>query len=113
MTSLEPKDPSSTVPYRIIWGSDLNDGSSRDTAYLQGEVITGSTWTVTPNNTLVVSSSQIEGITTIKGITYPANTITTVVLAGGNVDEVYTVTNHITTATRTDDRSFLINCSNR
>jgi hypothetical protein len=81
------KDPNSVLDYSISWASWLPSG----------DTITASTFTVTPSGALTVSDSSFN------------TTTTTVWLAGGVAEQVYTVTNHITTsAGRQDDRSLTI-----
>jgi S1-C subfamily serine protease len=75
-----------------------NDGTAADDGYLQGDIITASTWTVTGTDALlVVASSSF------------TNTTTTVKLTGGTVGVTYGVINHITMAsTLEDDRTLYV-----
>ena len=82
------KDPDAILDYGIDW-----------TAWLQGDVITESTWTVPPGNGLVAVSSSINS----------AGTQTVVWLTGGVLEAVVPVANHITTLSgRQDDRTILV-----
>ncbi len=85
MGAVHEKDPNAIKPYYVDW-----------TAWLAGDTIATSTWTASPT-----------GITTSNPTTSP--TITQIVLAGGTVGTLYSITNRITTtAGYTDDRTLYI-----
>jgi hypothetical protein len=84
------KDPSASLDYVNDWTSWL----------ATGETISTSTWTV-PTGITKDSDSK-------------TSTTTTIWLSGGTAGTVYTVANLIvTSASRTDERSFRILCEDR
>lgn len=81
------KDPESVIDYGCDWAEWLKDGES----------ITNSQWL--PVTGLTLSNDLVNGA------------ITSVTLAGGTVNDKYTLTNRITTSLgRTEDRSMKIFC---
>jgi len=95
------KDPNAVLDYLRDWGPETgaaNDGSIDDDGWLQGDTISGSTWSFTgPDALLVIESSSNTTETA------------TVWLSGGTEGRSYTVTNRVTTAGgRTEDRSISI-----
>lgn len=88
------KDPEAVLDYHSDW-----------TAWLDGDVITASTWTADPGITIETDPPH--------AATHD-DTTTTVWLSGGTPGTVYSVTNHITTAAgREDDRTKIIDCRHR
>jgi hypothetical protein len=86
------KDPDGVLDYSINWA-----------AWLDGDTITVSTWSVSGPDALLVVDSDSE-----------STTVTTVWLSGGTVNRQYIVTNHITTAAgREDDRSITFRLSDK
>lgn len=86
------KDPDATLDYSFDWGP-----------WLMNDTIATSTWTINTSGLSVVPAS--ESFT---------DTVTTMFLTGGAVNEKYVVTNTITTAgSRTDERSILIRVRDR
>ena len=84
-----PKDPDAVIDYQIDW-----------TAWLNGDVISTSTWAA--DTGITVDSDSDDG------------SISTVWLSGGTAGTTYSVTNQIiTTAGRTDDRSLSISVAER
>lgn len=84
------KDPDAVLPYKIDW-----------TAWLAGDTLSTSAWTV-PAGLTNVSDTTEAGSTTV------------VTLSGGTPGQTYVVTNRITTADgRTDDRSFRLRIAER
>lgn len=81
------KDPDSKLNWGCNWVDEL----------AAGEVITASTWTITPTGLTVDSNSFTD-------------TSTEVYLTGGTVGVNYLVTNKVTTAQRIDERSMYILC---
>lgn len=103
------KDPNSTLDYTVLWASapvfvyenDVevefirNDGSSQDTGWLQGDVITSCAW-FADEGVEIESTSFTE-------------TYATAWISGGESGKRYVVTCRITTAAgRTEDRSFFL-----
>ena len=86
------KDPAAVLDYGFDWTDWLDSDLS--------ELISTSTWTVSSGITKD-SDSKADGITTIW-------------LSGGTVGETYLITNRIlTSANRTEDRSFKVKVGNR
>lgn len=84
------KDPDSVLDYSFDW-----------TNWLGKDAISTSSWDIPTDLTEVLSDVQ-------------DNSITTVWLSGGVKGERYLVTNHIITqAGREDDRSFIIEMTNK
>lgn len=83
MSNYQP-DPDDVLDYTIDWRA-LTNGTGASDWLAAGETITASSWTVSA------------GITqTTPAPSYTDDT-TTIWLTGGTVNEVYRVTNHITT----------------
>lgn len=80
-------------------GDILDYGFDRTDWLDVGETILTSTWVITP--TLTLTSPQISGA------------ITSVVVNGGTLYRNYSLTNTITTATRTDSRTMILVCQNK
>lgn len=88
------KDPEAMLDYRIDWGAD----------YLDGDVLTASSWTVSPIETGGVSivSSRFDLLAA------------TVEVGGGQPGRIYRLTNHVITAEgREDSRSIMLRVENR
>lgn len=92
MTILAAKDPQAVLDYSVDWTRDLTPT----------EIITGSSWTVSPP-TMVVQATELNG------------DITTVWLSGGVAGTRYRVTNTIQTTERSfgATKTVYINCQNR
>lgn len=90
------KDPNATMDYAIDLASGgLNDGSSTDPGWLQGDTINSVVWTAATGITVSTSSNT--------------NTVATVWLTGGTAGTDYLVTARVTTAAgRIEDWSLLI-----
>lgn len=86
--TVSAKDPSAVISY----GFDF-------TSWLGTETILTSVWTVPA------------GIT--KDSDSKTNTTTTIVLSGGTTGQTYVITNTITTASRTEERSMYVPVDNR
>ena len=86
------KDPDAVLDYGFDWAT---------AGWLpSGDIIAASAWTVPTDLTIIAQTHD--------------DTTTTVWLSGGQVDQIYTVTNHITTNNgRQDDRSLIIRCIER
>lgn len=91
------KDPDAVLDYSIAWD-----------AWLEGDTIASSSWTVTAGLTKGAEAVNASAVT-LNGVRRPASTVATVWLSGGNAGTTYTVTNRIVTAAgRTEDRSFRV-----
>lgn len=105
------KDPNSIEPVFFVWcdRDGTNSGAATDKGELQGATIATSSTTVASGLT---KDSEATGATTIRGVSYGADTVATVWLSGGTAGTDYTVTNRITTSDgRTLDKSITIVCS--
>lgn len=86
------KDPDAVLDYSIDWE-----------AWLDGDVITGSTWLIGGSGSDMSVDSDSN-----------SNTATTVWLSGGAMGRSYDVTNRIvTSAGRTDDRTICVSVRQR
>ena len=106
--SLPPKDPNAVDNYYIVWWSEdgTNDGSASDTGELQGATISTTEWTVPAG---ITKDSDTKGSVTMRGITYAANTVTTIVLSSGTAGTDYELLNRIETSDgRTLDKTITI-----
>lgn len=103
----DPKHPLSIEPYFVVWcdPSGINTGAAADDGMLQGETITGSTWTVPTGITKV---SNNDNAVTIDGVAYGAGTVSTIWLSGGTDQVDYEITVVITTPTRTLAKTFTL-----
>lgn len=88
------KDPSATLDYSVDWGSD----------YLADDVLTESSWTVSP--------AEPGGVSIVSnGFDLKSSTVT---VGGGNVGRIYRLTNYVVTAAgREDSRSILLRVEKR
>ena len=105
--SLPPKDPNAVDFYHIVWCSEdgTNDGGARDTGELQGATISTTEWTVSG----ITKDSDSKGALTMRGISYDANTVTSILLSGGTAGEDYDLLNRIETSdSRTLDKTITI-----
>jgi hypothetical protein len=83
------KDPEATLDYSVDWGAD----------YLTGDVLTESSWTVSPAEAGGVSivSNRFDLL------------VSTVEVGGGKPGRIYRLTNHVVTAEgREDSRSIML-----
>ena len=89
-----PKDPDDIMSWGCDWSENL----------LQGEVISSSTWIITPN-----------GLTNLDSDLDSSNpNITTAILLGdGELGVTYVLTNRIVSNYRTEDRSMFIVCKTK
>ena len=88
------KDPSATLDYSVDWGAD----------YLADDVLTGSSWAVSP--------AEAGGVSIVAN-GFDLNS-STVEVSGGNVGRMYRLTNHVVTAEgREDSRSIMIRVEKR
>lgn len=88
------KDPEATLDYSVDWGAD----------YLAGDVLTESSWTVSPAEAGGVSivSSRFDLLQS------------TVEVSGGVAGRIYRLTNHVVTAEgREDSRSIMLRVEKR
>ena len=88
------KDPEAVLDYAVDWGAD----------YLSGDVLTASSWTVSPQEEggVTVLSSQSDLL------------IASVQVSGGLVGNIYRLTNHVITANgRQDGRSIMLRVEKR
>lgn len=88
------KDPASSLDYSVDWGVE----------YLSGDVLTESSWTVTPAEAGGVSivSSRFDLL------------VSTVQVNGGVAGRIYRLTNHVVTAEgREDSRSIMLRVEKR
>ena len=88
------KDPGALLDYSVDWGAD----------YLTGDVLTESSWTVTPAELGGVSifSSRFDLL------------VSTVHVGGGVAGHIYRLTNHVATAEgREDSRSIMLRVEKR
>ena len=88
------KDPGATLDYSVDWGAD----------YLTGDVLTESSWTVSPAEPAGVSivSSRFDLLAS------------TVEVGGGQPGRIYRLTNHVVTAAgREDSRSIMLRVEKR
>ena len=94
---LPAKDPDDTDLYWVVWCDEagVNDASANDHGELQGETISTSTWTA--DTGITIESSNTNSVT-VRGVTYPVDTIACVKLSGGTAGQEYEVTNKITTS---------------
>lgn len=85
------KDPDATLDYSIDWGP-----------WLQNDIIESSSWVVESGLSIVPASESFD------------DTVTTLFLTGGAINNKYLVTNRIVTqGSRTDERSFEIKVRDR
>ena len=101
MTSQWVKDPNAVLDYKNDWadGGD-NDGADDDPGWLQGDIISASSWTV-PSGVTEDSNSF-------------TGTVATIWVSGGTAGEVYRLVNRIVTAGgRTEDRTITLICRER
>jgi len=106
--SLPPKDPNAVDFYHIVWCSEdgTNDGTASDTGELQGATISTTTWTLPAG---ITKDSDNKGALTMRGITYAADTVTTILLSSGTGGLDYELLNRITTSdSRTLDKTITI-----
>lgn len=103
------KDPEDKEPYFMVWcdkSTGLNDGSRADHGELQGTIIVTATWTVP---TGITKDDANQNAVSIAGISYEQDTVATIWLDGGDVNENYILTCLITTSDgRTLSKSMLI-----
>lgn len=88
------KDPEAALDYSVDWGAD----------YLTGDVLTESSWTVSPaeESGLSIISNRFDLLAS------------TVVVGGGIAGHIYRLTNHVVTATgREDSRSIMLRVEKR
>ena len=88
------KDPDALLDYSVDWGAD----------YLAGDVLTESSWTVSPAESGGVSivSNRFDLL------------LSTVQVAGGTAGRIYRLTNHVATAEgREDSRSIVLRVEKR
>ena len=119
--SVDAKDPSAVGEiHYALFASAANDGSASDNGYLGGRtlnstVINAATIAISPAGGLTTPShSVISTSISIKGITYPPNTVVQIALSGGVDRTDYDVTIPLTLSTgETDERSFTVPCRNR
>lgn len=88
------KDPSATLDYSVDWGAD----------YLSDDVLTESSWAVSP--------AEPGGVSMVaNGFDLKTSTVQ---VSGGNVGRIYRLTNHVVTADgREDSRSIMIRVEKR
>lgn len=86
------KDPEAILDYSINWNA----------GYLQaGEIIGGSSWTISPAGMTQTSAGNTASVATIT-------------VSGGTAGQIYQLTNHITTSQgRTDERSITVRVEHR
>ncbi len=88
------KDPEATLDYSVDWGAE----------YLTGDVLTESSWTVSP--------AEAGGVT-IVGNQFDL-LMSTVQVGGGIAGRIYRLTNHVVTAEgRDDSRSIVLRVEKR
>ena len=88
------KDPEATLDYSVDWGAD----------YLTGDVLTESSWTVSPAEAGGVSivSSRFDLL------------VSTLEVGGGHPGRIYRLTNHVVTGEgREDSRSIMLRVEKR
>ncbi len=106
--TLPPKDPNAIDFYHIVWCSEdgTNDGTASDTGELQGATISTTTWTLP---TGITKDSDNKGALTMRGTTYAADTVTTILLSSGTGGLDYELLNRIETSDgRTLDKTITI-----
>ena len=106
--TLPPKDPNAVDFYHIVWCSEdgTNDGSASDTGELQGATISTTDWTLPAG---ITEDSENSNELTMRGITYAADTVATIVLSSGTGGLDYELLNRITTSDgRTLDKTITI-----
>lgn len=87
------KDPGSRVDYAIDW-----------TGYLDGQIVTGSAWSVVPDET---------GGVAVEAASFDLQR-TAATLGGGQAGHVYSVTNRVTLSDgQTDERSITLRVEQR
>ena len=99
--------------YHIAWADPDNDASADDDGLLQGDVISVASWTIPSCGTaLQFESSTIQASpVTIEGVTYPANTVTTLwvsAVSGAPVGEYEALGTIVTSGTREYGRKIII-----
>ena len=94
--SLPPKDPNAEDFYHIVWCAEdgTNDGSASDTGELQGATISTTTWTLSG----ITKESDNKDALTMRGVSYDANTVCSILLSGGTAGEDYDLLNRIETS---------------
>ena len=86
------KDPAAVIDYAVDWAA----------AYLAGQTIISSGWTVAPDGALVVAAASLDGGRT------------TATLSGGQRGHVYRLTNTVTFSDgRRDERSLDVRVEDR
>lgn len=107
-----PKHPDSSEPYFVVWcdPTGVNTGAAADEGELQGQTISAVEWILPDGLTKV---SETTGAVTIDGVSYGANTVSTVVLSGGADGSFYEITVRITTATRILAKTFILPVSKK
>lgn len=86
------KDPDASLDYGVDWSDYLGEG----------EVLTESTWSVTPPDGLVIAGESA------------TDTIAGVIVSGGVRGDIYRLVNRVTTtAARVDERSIIIRVEHR
>lgn len=91
------KHPDSNEPYYLVWcdRDGTNTGAAADDGELQGETISSVVWTIP---TGLTKESQNQDAVVINGVSYAANTVSTVWLSGGTDGTYYEITAKITTS---------------
>lgn len=112
MTIILPsKDPDDKEPYFAVWCdklTGLNDGSRLDHGELQGATIETVEWTISPIDELINDSAN-QAAVTIAGINYEQDTVATIWLSDGTVNENYSILCHITTSdSRVLSKTFVV-----
>ena len=108
MSNLPPKDPNAVDFYHIVWCSEdgTNDGGASDTGELQGATISTTTWTVPAG---ITKDADNKSALTMRGVSYDANTVTSILLSSGTAGLDYELLNRITTSdSRTLDKTITI-----
>ena len=88
------KDPKAVLDYAVDWGAE----------YLSGDVLTESSWTVSPAQAggVSIASNRFDLM------------VSTVQVSGGIAGRIYRLTNHVVTAEgREDSRSILLRVEKR
>lgn len=109
---LKAIDPGGVDYYSIVWCSrdGTNDGSENDLGELQGATISASSWAISPGGELTEDANNTSSIT-IRGITYPINTVATIRVSAGVAGNDYILTNQITTSDgRQLEESITVRC---
>ena len=107
----DPKHPSSSEPYFVVFCDKDGTNVAGDEGDLQGETISSATWTVPTGLTKGITNTSA---VIISGVSYPANTVATCWFSGGTDGTYYEITvSIITSGGRTLAKTFILPVTKR